>query len=80
MRLTALHHVTAICSDAAQTARIYRELGFRLVKKTVNFDDPASYHLYFGDDGASPGSLLTFFEWPNAVRGRLAEAPSRRSR
>jgi glyoxalase family protein len=71
VRLTALHHVTAICSDAAQTSRFYRELGFRLVKKTVNFDDPASYHLYFGDDDASPGSLITFFEWPHAMRGRL---------
>ena len=72
MRLTALHHVTAICSDAARTVRFYRdELGFRLVKKTVNFDDPASYHLYFGDETGAPGTLLTFFEWPHAARGRL---------
>jgi glyoxalase family protein len=61
-----------VCSDAQRTAAFYRdELGFALVKKTVNFDDPHSYHLYFGDDEASPGSLLTFFEWPRADRGRL---------
>lgn len=52
--------------------RFYRdELGMRLVKKTVNFDDPGSYHLYFGDETGSPGTLLTFFEWPGARRGRL---------
>ncbi len=72
MRLTALHHVTAICSDAVATVAFYRdELGFKLVKKTVNFDDPASYHLYFGDETGAPGTLLTFFEWPHAARGRL---------
>jgi glyoxalase family protein len=61
-----------VCSDAQRTAGFYRdELGFSLVKKTVNFDDPHSYHLYFGDEDASPGSLLTFFEWPRAQRGRL---------
>jgi glyoxalase family protein len=61
-----------VCSDAQRTAAFYRdELGFQLVKKTVNFDDPHSYHLYFGDEDASPGSLLTFFEWPRAHRGRL---------
>jgi glyoxalase family protein len=70
--LASLHHVTCVCSDAQRTAAFYRdELGFSLVKKTVNFDDPHSYHLYFGDDDASPGSLLTFFEWPRADRGRL---------
>ena len=72
MALASLHHVTCVCSDAQRTAAFYRdELGFSLVKKTVNFDDPHSYHLYFGDDDASPGSLLTFFEWPRAERGRL---------
>jgi len=69
--LTALHHVTAVSSDARRTLDFYRDLGFRLVKKTVNFDDPASYHLYFGNDGGEPGSLLTFFEWPGAHRGRI---------
>jgi glyoxalase family protein len=72
MVLDGLHHVTCVCSDAQRTTDFYRdELGFTLVKKTVNFDDPHSYHLYFGDESASPGSLITFFEWPRADRGRL---------
>src|SRR5690348_18462853 len=72
MRLTALHHVTCVCSDARQTVAFYRDtLGLSLVKKTVNFDDPHSYHLYFGDETGRPGSLITFFEWPRADAGRL---------
>jgi len=72
MELAGLHHVTCVCSDAQQTLDFYRdEVGFELVKKTVNFDDPHSYHLYFGDEVGSPGTLLTFFEWPRAERGRL---------
>src|ERR1700751_6062072 len=72
MVLPGLHHVTCVCSDAQATTDFYRdELSFSLVKKTVNFDDPHSYHLYFGDDAGSPGSLITFFEWPRADRGRL---------
>ena len=71
MQLAGLHHVTCVCSDAQQTLDFYRGLGFTLVKKTVNFDDPHSYHLYFGDEDGSPGSLLTFFEWPRAEPGRL---------
>ncbi len=72
MALVGLHHVTCVCSDAQRTTDFYRdELGFTLVKKTVNFDDPHSYHLYFGDETGSPGSLITFFEWPRAERGRL---------
>jgi glyoxalase family protein len=70
-RLGGLHHVTCVCSDAARTAEFYRDLGFTLVKKTVNFDDPHSYHLYFGDATGTPGSLITFFEWPRAERGRI---------
>jgi glyoxalase family protein len=70
--LSGLHHVTCVCSDAQRTTDFYRdELGFTLVKKTVNFDDPHSYHLYFGDEIGSPGSLITFFEWPRADPGRL---------
>jgi glyoxalase family protein len=70
--LESLHHVTCVCSDAQQTVDFYRDdLGFQLVKKTVNFDDPHSYHLYFGDDAGSAGTLLTFFEWPRAEPGRL---------
>jgi glyoxalase family protein len=72
MQLAGLHHVTCVCSDAQQTLDFYRDrLGFSLIKKTVNFDDPHSYHLYFGDDIGTPGTLLTFFEWPRAERGRL---------
>jgi glyoxalase family protein len=70
--LTRLHHVTCVCSNAQRTVDFYRdELGFTLVKKTVNFDDPHSYHLYFGDDVGAAGTLMTFFEWPRAGRGRL---------
>jgi glyoxalase family protein len=70
--LAALHHVTCVCSEAQRTVDYYRDaLGFSLIKKTVNFDDPHSYHLYFGDEIGSPGTLLTFFEWPRAERGRL---------
>ena len=71
MQLAGLHHVTCVCSNAQQTLDHYRQLGFTLVKKTVNFDDPHSYHLYFGDDTGRPGTLLTFFEWPRAEAGRL---------
>jgi glyoxalase family protein len=71
MQLAGLHHVTCVCSDAQQTLDFYRELGFALVKKTVNFDDPHSYHLYFGDPQGRPGTLITFFEWPRADAGRL---------
>jgi glyoxalase family protein len=71
MQLAGLHHVTCVCSDAQRTLDFYRDLGFTLVKKTVNFDDPHSYHLYFGDETGSPGTLLTFFEWPRSDAGRL---------
>jgi glyoxalase family protein len=71
VQLERLHHVTCVCSDAQQTLDFYRQIGFTLVKKTVNFDDPHSYHLYFGDGVGTPGSLITFFEWPRAEPGRL---------
>ena len=68
--ITGLHHITLVSSDARRTAEFFtRVLGLRLVKKTVNFDDPGSYHLYFGDDTGSPGSAVTYFEWPKASRG-----------
>jgi glyoxalase family protein len=71
MRLLGLHHVTAIASDAKRNVDFYtRILGLRLVKKTVNFDDPGTYHLYYGDYAASPGTLLTFFLWDGLPRGR----------
>jgi glyoxalase family protein len=66
-----LHHVTAIAGNAARNLDFYtRVLGMRLVKKTVNFDDPETYHLYYGDETGRPGSILTFFPWSNAAAGR----------
>lgn len=70
MTILGLHHITLVCSDAQQTVDFYtRVLGLRFIKKTVNFDDPGSYHLYFGNDNAEPGSAVTFFEWPRAPKG-----------
>ncbi|MEW5915277.1 MAG: ring-cleaving dioxygenase [Gemmatimonadota bacterium] len=66
-----LHHVTAIAGDAQRNVNFYAGvLGLRLVKRTVNFDDPTTYHLYYGDELGTPGSLMTFFPWPAAHRGR----------
>src|SRR3954453_2021533 len=71
MALEGLHHVTAITGDARRNVDFYaRLLGLRLVKKTVNFDPPDVYHLYYGDERGTPGSILTFFEFPRAVPGR----------
>jgi glyoxalase family protein len=71
LRLASLHHVTMITADVRENVRFYAELlGLRLVKKTVNFDEPAAYHLYFGDEAGSPGSILTWFEFRDAARGR----------
>ncbi|GAA3604417.1 ring-cleaving dioxygenase [Microlunatus ginsengisoli] len=65
-----LHHVTAIATDPQANVNFYtRTLGLRLVKQTVNFDAPDSYHLYYGDEHGTPSSLLTFFPWPGAGRG-----------
>jgi glyoxalase family protein len=65
------HHITMVSTDARRTLAFYGELlGLALVKKTVNFDDPGAYHLYFADDGGRPGTILTFFEWPHARPGR----------
>jgi glyoxalase family protein len=66
------HHVTLVARDARASLAFYRDmLGFRLVKQTVNFDDPGSYHLYFGDATGAPGTIVTFFEWPYSARGRV---------
>lgn len=66
-----LHHVTAIATDPQRNVDFYtRSLGLRLVKQTVNFDAPDTYHLYYGDEHGSPASLLTFFPWPDVPRGR----------
>jgi glyoxalase family protein len=69
--VVGLHHVTAIASDPQRNLDFYTSvLGLRFVKRTVNFDDPGTYHLYFGDDAGSPGTILTFFPWPHATPGR----------
>jgi glyoxalase family protein len=71
MNLNGLHHVTAIASDAQRNRNFYSDiLGLRLVKVTVNFDDPSAYHLYYGDGIGSPGTILTFFIWQGASAGR----------
>jgi glyoxalase family protein len=68
--LLGFHHVTAFAGGAQANLDFYRQrLGLRLVKKTVNYDDPATYHFYYGDELGSPGSLLTFFPWPTAPAG-----------
>src|ERR1700757_2215586 len=73
--IVGLHHVTAIASDPQRNLDFYCEvLGLRFVKRTVNFDDPGSYHFYFGDDVGSPGTILTFFAWPEATRGSVGAA------
>jgi glyoxalase family protein len=70
-KVLGLHHVTAISSDPQRTIDFYTQiLGLRLVKLTVNFDDPSTYHLYFGDEQGSPGTILTFFAWPGQSAGR----------
>ena len=69
--VTGLHHITAIASDPRQNLDFYtRVLGLRFVKKSVNQDDPGTYHLYYGDYAASPGTILTFFPWAGLRRGR----------
>jgi glyoxalase family protein len=67
-----IHHVTAICGEPQRNVDFYVGLlGLRLVKKTVNFDDPGTYHLYYGDGAGSPGSIMTFFPWAGAPQGRI---------
>jgi glyoxalase family protein len=67
-----IHHITAIVGNPQENVDFYAGiLGLRLVKKTVNFDDPGTYHLYFGDEGGKPGTIMTFFPWPDAYRGRV---------
>src|SRR2546423_15672955 len=69
--IPGIHHVTAITADPQANVDFYAGfLGQRFVKRTVNFDDPGSYHLYFGDELGRPGGIMTFFGWPGASRGR----------
>lgn len=70
MKLDGIHHITAICGDPAANVAFYtRVLGQRLIKRTVNFDDPGTWHLYFADHTGSPGTVLTFFAHPGLHRG-----------
>ena len=72
-----LHHVTAIAGDPQKNIDFYiTGLGLRLVKKTVNFDDPGTYHLYYGDESGRPGSLMTFFPWRGIQQGRIGAGQS----
>ena len=74
MRLEGIHHITAITADAPRNVDFYgRVLGLRLVKKTVNQDDPTVYHLFYADEKGSPGSDITFFEYPGARKGRAGD-------
>src|SRR2546428_8947358 len=71
MKLEGVHHVTAITADAPRNVEFYAGLlGLRLVKKTVNQDDPTVYHLFYADERGNPGSDITFFEYPGSPRGR----------
>ncbi len=70
MSILGLHHITLVSGDAQRTVDFYTKvLGQRLIKQTVNFDDPGSYHIYFGDESGSPGTAITFFEWPDTPKG-----------
>ncbi len=81
MRVHGIHHVTAIAGDPQANVDFYAGvLGLRLVKVTVNYDDPHTYHLYYGDDAGHPGTILTFFPWPGASRGRLGTGQISRRR
>ncbi|WP_158826139.1 ring-cleaving dioxygenase [Mucilaginibacter lacusdianchii] len=70
-QIKGLHHITAIAGNAQRNYNFYTKvLGLRLIKKTVNFDDPETYHLYYGDEVGTPGTVLTFFPWQNIMTGR----------
>src|SRR2546422_8227954 len=75
LSITGLHHVTAIASDPQRNLDFYVGLlGLRFVKRTVNFDDPTTYHFYFGDARGTPGTIMTFFLWTGArcgIRGTV---------
>jgi len=79
--MSGLHHVTAIAGNASRNLDFYtRILGLRFVKKTVNFDDPTTYHLYYGDEAGRPGTILTFFPWEHAAPGRLGVGTTQETR
>ena len=81
INFAGIHHVTAIAEDPQENVDFYAGvLGLRLVKKTVNFDDPGSYHLYYGDAAGTPGTIMTFFSWPGVRRGSGGRAGRRARR
>lgn len=72
VRISGIHHITGIVSDAQATVDFFTNiLGLRMVKLTVNYDDPSSHHLYFANQLGQPGSILTYFAWPGAMEGRV---------
>ncbi|MCM3612094.1 ring-cleaving dioxygenase [Planococcus sp. MERTA32b] len=73
-KISGIHHITAIVGDAQQNVDFYAGvLGLRLTKKTINFDDPGTYHLYFGNSEGEPGTIMTFFPWGDAYRGKIGD-------
>src|ERR687898_2868899 len=81
MQRNGIHHVTAIAGPARRNIEFYtRTLGLRLVKKTVNFDDPGTYHLYYGDETGRPGTILTFFPWEHVAPGRVGVGETQETR
>lgn len=73
-RTMGIHHITAIVGHPQENVDFYAGvLGLRLVKQTVNFDDPGTYHLYFGNGGGKPGTIITFFPWPDAYKGKIGD-------
>ena len=71
-QIRGIHHITAITSSAAENLAFYENvLGLQLVKKTVNFDDPYTYHLYYGNSAGAPGTIITFFPWEKLPRGKI---------
>ncbi|WP_191559422.1 ring-cleaving dioxygenase [Metabacillus idriensis] len=73
-KTSGIHHITAMVGHPQENADFYAGvLGLRLVKQTINFDDPGTYHLYFGDEAGNPGTIITFFPWPDAYQGRIGD-------
>ena len=72
LKVSGIHHVTLICSNMERTVKFYTEiLGMKLIKQTVNFDDPNTKHFYFGDEKGTPGTIITYFEYPNWTGGKI---------
>jgi glyoxalase family protein len=73
-KITGLHHITALSADAQKNVDFYAGiLGLRMIKKTINFDAPDVYHLYYGDESGAPGTIMTFFPYPGIAKGARAK-------